>query len=127
MAIDDGRQIGAGGRLGIAKVGVAPEAHGAFFIQGEILDIIRMIAGRTVAVLALHPLVRRTTVRPRIVFVAFKAGIGTLVLYREVLPFLDVSQAMVVIGKALAVYAKVFRHQKKPGEKNKSNYPNCDP
>ena len=62
-----------------------------------------------------------------IVLVALEASLGPLVLYGEVLPFLDISKAMEVIGKTLAVDAKIIRHQKKPGEENESNYPYCDP
>lgn len=65
--------------------------------------------------------------RLRIVFVTLKARVRALILNREVLPVLDTTEAIEVVGKAIAMHAKVVRHQQQPGKKNKSYYPYCDP
>jgi hypothetical protein len=106
---------------------VTPEAHCPFLVERKILDVVGMIAGRPMAVFTLHPLVRSTTMRSRIVLVTFETRSRALVLDRKVLPLLDVPEAMIVVGEAVAVHAKVIRHHKQPGEKNKSDYPYCDP
>lgn len=65
--------------------------------------------------------------RLRIVLVTLKARVRTLILNREVLPVLDTAEAIEVVGEAVAMHAKVIRHQQQPGKKNKSYYPYCDP
>jgi hypothetical protein len=102
------------------EIGVAPETHRSLPVQRQVLDVVGVRAGGPVAVFALHPLVRRATMRLRIVLVALKARIRTLILDREVLPLLDVAQAMIVVGKTVAVHAKVIRYQQEPGEENES-------
>jgi hypothetical protein len=79
------------------------------------------------AVFALNSLVGRTAMRPRIVLVTLEAGVSALVLYGEVLPFLDIAEAMIVVGKTVAVNPKVIRHHKQLGEKNETYYPYCNP
>jgi hypothetical protein len=106
---------------------MTPETHRSFLVKRQIFDVFGVIASGSVAIFALHPLVWRATMRFRIVLVALKARIRTLILNREILPVLDIAEAIVVVGKAVAVHAKVIRHHQQPGEENKSNYPYCDP
>jgi len=102
---------------------MAPETHRSFLVKRKILDVVGMVASWSVAIFALHLFVGRATMRSRIVLVTLNARVRTLILNWEILPVLDAAEAVVIIGKAVAVHAKVIRHHQQPGEKNKSYYP----
>jgi hypothetical protein len=106
---------------------MASETHRSFLVQRKVLDVVWVIASGSVAIFTLHTLVGRATMRPRIVVMTLEARGRALILNGKVLPLLDVAEAMVVVGKTVAVHAKVIRHQQQPGEKNESYYPYCNP
>jgi hypothetical protein len=54
-------------------------------------------------------------------------GVKSLVLDRELLPLIDVAQAMEVVRKAVAVYAKVFGNEEFPGNEDECYESDCDP
>ena len=68
------------------------------------------------AALAFDAFVRRSPVLPDIGFVTFSAGILPTVLHGKILPFLNIAEAMIIVGEAVAVNAKVVRDQKTPGQ-----------
>jgi hypothetical protein len=126
-SIDDGRQVGSRSRLGVAELGVTSQAETALFIEGQILDVVRVIARRTMAILTLHALVRRTTMFLDIVFMTLATRLCTSVLDGKVFPFLDIAEPMVIVGKTISMNAEIVRDHKGPGEKNQSYQSDCNP
>src|SRR5690606_34074117 len=80
-----------------------------------------------VAVLALDRRVLRTGVLLGLVVVAARAAFLAQVLHREVLPFLDVAEAIEVVGEAVAVHAEVRRDHEVPGDENHGDQSDRDP
>jgi hypothetical protein len=69
----------------------------------------------TVAVFALDRRMARRTERSDVRFVTFDAAFPALVLDREIFPLLDVTQAVISVGKILAVNAEVIGNKEYAG------------
>ncbi len=70
------------------------------------------------AVLAFNAFVRPAPVGSHIICVALGAIFLALVLDRKILPFLDIPETVIVIGKAFAVYAEVLGNEEVPGDED---------
>jgi lipoprotein signal peptidase len=46
------------------------------------------------------------------------AGFPALVLNGKVFPFLNIAEAMITVGKVLAMDAKIVRHHERPRDEN---------
>jgi hypothetical protein len=106
---------------------MATQAELALSVARQVLDFVGMINGRSVAVFAFDPAMRRTPQVPDILAVALGTGSVALVLDRKLLPLLDVAQPVKIIGKAFAVDTEVVRNKKKAGYEDKPYESNCNP
>jgi hypothetical protein len=50
-----------------------------------------------------------------IVFVTLETGFVALILDRKILPFLDVAEPIVVVGKTVAMDTEIVRYHELPG------------
>ena len=105
----DARQVAAG-CIGIIKIRMAPQTETAFLVERQEFQVVGMVPRRPVAILAFDALVRRSTVCPDIIFVAFETGFPAAIFDRKVLPLLDVAKSVIVVGKALAMYTEIVGH-----------------
>ena len=106
---------------------MAAQAQIALGVARQVLDIIRVIAGRAVAVFAFDLAVRRAAECPDILPVTLCARVVAFIRDRELLPFLDVAQAMKVVGEAGAVHTEIIWNKKSSRNKNKCYESDCDP
>jgi hypothetical protein len=106
---------------------MAPQAQFTLGIARQKLDVVRMISGRSVTVLALDSAMRRPPHSSDVLAVALRAGVVALVLDRELLPLFDVAQAMKVIREAFAMDAEVLRNEKRAGNEYHYYESDCDP
>jgi hypothetical protein len=124
--VDDCRQIGARG-IRVIEIPVTPQAEGTIRVERQKLDIVGVVAGRSVAVLAFDPLVRRSAVTADIVLVTLRAGIASLVLDREFLPLIDIRQSIVVVRKAVPMNTEIIRYKKLSCQKNQPDKTDGNP
>ena len=124
--VDDCRQIGARS-IRVIEVPVTSQAEGTIRVERQKLDIVRVVAGRPVAVLALDPLVRRSAVTADIVLVTLRTGITSLVLDRKFLPLIDIRQSMVVVSEAVTVDTEIIRNHKLSGQEDQSDKTDGNP
>ena len=103
------------------------EAQAAFGVAGQVFQLIRVADGGPVAVLALDVAVRRPPHRPDVIAMAFGTRIPALVFHGKCLPFLDVTLAIEVVGKTVAVYAEVVRNEQLPANEYRHEQCNRQP
>ena len=113
----DGRHIRPC-RIRIIQECVATEAKCSFGVSRQILDIVRVIARGSMTILALDSRMWRCVQGGDVFVMTFNAGLSTLEFNGKILPLLDVTQAMEVIGKAGTMNAKIIGNEKQAGEEN---------
>jgi hypothetical protein len=69
---------------------MATQAKASFPVEGQELFVVGVVPGRAVAVFALYPFVRPTSVGRYIILVAFDTGLPALILDRKVYPLLNI-------------------------------------
>lgn len=94
------------------------EAQFPAFIDRECLQLARMADCGTVAILALDVLVNVAVIRPDLLVMALDTRFLAKILDGKSLPFADITESMVAVGKIRAVDAEVVGYQEHPGEQH---------
>ena len=81
-----------------------------------------MTRSGSVTVFTLDRFVRRNIQGRHVFGVTGHAVFPSLVFDREVLPFLDVTEAIVAVGEGLAVNAKIVGNEKYAHDQNRANH-----
>ena len=87
-------------------------------VNRQKFDVVRMIYSGTMTILALDSRMWRCVQGGDVFVMTFNAGLSTLEFNGKILPLLDVTQAMEVIGKAGTMNAKIIGNEKQAGEEN---------
>lgn len=114
------RQVGSS-MVRVTERCVTTQAMLAGPVDGQKFDFVRMIYGGTMTVLALDGCMWRCIQGGDVFVMTFNAGLATLVLDGKLFPFLDVTQAMVVVGKAGTMDTEVVGNEYRTSEKNSNN------
>jgi len=90
-------------------------------VYDKLLDLPGMACSRSVTIFALDFLVPGVADRLEIFFMAFGATLPALVLDRKIFPFVDIAQAIIVVGKGVTVNAEILRYHEVPGNHNQQD------
>jgi hypothetical protein len=89
--------------------------------------IVRMIDGRSMAVFAFDRRMARRIEHCQVFFVTLSTGLPALVLHRKVLPFLNIAQTMIAVGKATAMNTEIIWDHKLSGNEDCTDQSNRQP